>query len=264
MFKKALFTTAAVLGLCLGTAPADAHNALDLKEGYAGYSTPMILSVNHGCHGSPVVGFRIKVPQDVHDAKAAFDPAWDIEYKMRKLEDPIMAHGRPVSEVVDEIIWKNPVKVVPANGWYPFKFRMTLPDEPGKVFHVQNIQRNVSPCAITHAFHGGLVLPPPGIGKRMGIHINVKRIEKSCNIASNTGTPVHDRAEDVEQQPRDRPAPHRTVISCCRVAALLDMAQSRLTCSVLIIQTHHIRRTERWRKQKHLTESGPIGILTGC
>jgi uncharacterized protein YcnI len=139
MFKKALFTTAAVLGLCLGTAPADAHNALDLKEGYAGYSTPMILSVNHGCHGSPVVGFRIKVPQDVHDAKAAFDPAWDIEYKMRKLEDPIMAHGRPVSEVVDEIIWKNPVKVVPANGWYPFKFRMTLPDEPGKVFHVQNI-----------------------------------------------------------------------------------------------------------------------------
>jgi len=139
MFKKALFTTAAVLGLSLGTAPADAHNALDLKEGYAGYSTPMILSVNHGCHGSPVVGFRIKVPQDVHDAKAAFDPAWDIEYKMRKLEDPIMAHGRPVSEVVDEIIWKNPVKVVPANGWYPFKFRMTLPDEPGKVFHVQNI-----------------------------------------------------------------------------------------------------------------------------
>ncbi|MDG2320169.1 MAG: DUF1775 domain-containing protein [Rhodospirillaceae bacterium] len=139
MFKKALFTTAAVLGLCLGTAPADAHNALDLKEGYAGYSTPMILSVNHGCHGSPVVGFRIKVPQDVHDAKAAFDPAWDIKYKMRKLEDPIMAHGRPVSEVVDEIIWENPVKVVPANGWYPFKFRMTLPDEPGKVFHVQNI-----------------------------------------------------------------------------------------------------------------------------
>ena len=75
MFKKALFTTAAVLGLSF-TAPASAHNALDLKEGYAGYSTPMVLSVNHGCHGSPVIGFRIKVPDGVTDAKAAFDPAW--------------------------------------------------------------------------------------------------------------------------------------------------------------------------------------------
>ncbi|MDG2242157.1 MAG: DUF1775 domain-containing protein [Rhodospirillaceae bacterium] len=140
MFKKALYTTAAILGLSLGApAPANAHNALDLKEGYAGYSTPMVLSVNHGCKNSPVIGLRIKVPEGVTDAKAAFDPAWDIEYKMRTLETPIMAHGRQVNEVVGEIIWKNPVKVVPANGWYPFKFRMTLPDEPGKIFHVQNI-----------------------------------------------------------------------------------------------------------------------------
>ena len=56
----------------------------------------------------PVVGLRIKVPDGVTDAKAAFDPAWDIEYKMRKLETPIMAHGREVNEVVGEIIWKNP------------------------------------------------------------------------------------------------------------------------------------------------------------
>ncbi len=137
MFKKVLFTTAAVLGLSM--APANAHNALDLKEGYAGYSTPMILSVNHGCHGSPVVGLRLKVPDGVIDAKAAFDPAWDIEYKMRSLDEPAMFHGRPINEVVDEIIWNNPVKVVPSNGWYPFKFRMTLPDEPGKIFHIQNI-----------------------------------------------------------------------------------------------------------------------------
>lgn len=138
MVKKLLCTTAAVIALGIASS-ASAHNALDLKEGYAGYSTPMILSVNHGCKGSPVVGLRIKVPEGVTDAKAAWDPNWDIEYKMRDLETPIMAHGRQVNEVVDEIVWSNPVKKVPNDGWYPFKFRMTLPDEPGKIFHVQNI-----------------------------------------------------------------------------------------------------------------------------
>lgn len=138
MFKKVLFATVGAVSLGL-SASASAHNALDLKEGYAGYSTPMVLSVNHGCKASPVVGLRLQVPDGVTDAKAAFDPAWDIEYKMRKLDTPIMAHGRQVDEVVGEIIWKNPVKVVPADGWYPFKFRMTLPDEPGKIVHIKNI-----------------------------------------------------------------------------------------------------------------------------
>lgn len=140
MIKNALFATAAIVGLAFGaSAPASAHNALDIKEGYAGYSTPMVLSVNHGCKSSPPIGLRIRVPDGVTDAKAAFDPAWDIEYKMRTLETPIMAHGRSINEVVGEIIWKNPVKAMTASAWYPFKFRMTLPDEPGKVFHVQNI-----------------------------------------------------------------------------------------------------------------------------
>ncbi len=137
MLKKILFSTVAVLGLSM--AQANAHNGLDLKEAYAGYSTPMILSVNHGCKSSPVVGFRLKIPDGVIDGKAAFDPAWDIEYKMRDLDEPAMFHGRPITQVVDEIIWKNPVKTVPADGWYPFKFRFTIPDTPGKVLHIQNI-----------------------------------------------------------------------------------------------------------------------------
>jgi uncharacterized protein YcnI len=138
MLKKSIYTALMVLGVGLAGS-ASAHNGLDLKEGWAGYSTPMVLSVNHGCKASPVVGLRLKVPEGVVDAKAAFDPFWTIEYKMRKLPEPITMHGRPVNEVVDEIVWKDPVKVVPANAWYPFKFRMTLPDEPGKVLHIRNI-----------------------------------------------------------------------------------------------------------------------------
>lgn len=140
MIKKTLLTVAVIASFTInGAEPAKAHNSLNIKEGYAGYSTHMVLSVSHGCHGSPVIGLRIKVPDGITNAKAAFDPAWDIEYKMRTLEEPMMSHGRSINEVVGEIIWKNPLKVVPADAWYPFKFRMTLPDEPGKVFHIQNI-----------------------------------------------------------------------------------------------------------------------------
>ena len=84
MIKTALIATAALTGLALAS-PAFAHNGVDLKEAYAGYSTPMTLSINHGCKASPVTGLRIKVPEGVNDAKAAFDANWTIEYKMRKL-----------------------------------------------------------------------------------------------------------------------------------------------------------------------------------
>ncbi len=139
LFKKVLFTTAAVLSLSIGTAPANAHNGARPQgrlcrvfHAYGSQRQPR-LQKQPGCRTAD------QGPDGVTDAKAAFDPGLGIEYKMRTLETPIMAHGREVNEVVGEIVWKNPVKTVPANGWYPFKFRMTLPDEPGKVFHVQNI-----------------------------------------------------------------------------------------------------------------------------
>lgn len=128
----------ALFGTLLATG-AWAHNGLDIKEGLAGYSTPMVLSVNHGCKSSPVIGLRIQVPAGVTDAKAAFDPFWTIEYKMRKLDKPIEAHGRMIDEVVGEIIWKDPQRPIPADGWYPFKFRMTVPDRPGDIVHIRNI-----------------------------------------------------------------------------------------------------------------------------
>ncbi|MSQ86689.1 MAG: DUF1775 domain-containing protein [Alphaproteobacteria bacterium] len=138
MFKRTLISTAALTGLALAS-PAFAHNGLDLKEAYAGYSTPMTLSVNHGCKASPVTGLRIKVPEGVDDAKAAFDANWTIEYKMRKLAKPIESHGRQKTEVVDEIVWKDSVKKLSVDGWYPFQFRMTMPETPNKVLHIKAI-----------------------------------------------------------------------------------------------------------------------------
>ena len=136
--KHTLFATVAAAALAV-SGPALAHNALNIKEAYAGYSTAMELNVNHGCKGSPVVGLRLRVPDGVTDAKAAFDPNWTIEYKYEDLETPIMAHGRQITQAVSEIVWKDPVKTLPADGWYPFRFRMTVPDTPNEVMHIRNI-----------------------------------------------------------------------------------------------------------------------------
>jgi len=132
-----------VLVFCLGVTvavPAAAHNVASISEGLAGHSTAMALNVNHGCKGSPIVGLRLQVPDGITDAKAAYDPHWTIEYKMRKLDEPIDFHGRMINEVVGEIIWKDPKNgSLPADSWYPFQFRMTLPNEPNRVLHLKNI-----------------------------------------------------------------------------------------------------------------------------
>jgi uncharacterized protein YcnI len=132
-----------VLMVCLGftvAVPATAHNVASISEASAGHLTAMALNVNHGCKRSPIVGLRLQVPDGVTDAKAAYDPEWTIEYKMRKLDEPIDFHGRPITEVVGEIIWKDPKNgSLAANSWYPFQFRMTLPNEPGRVLHLKNI-----------------------------------------------------------------------------------------------------------------------------
>lgn len=138
MLKKLVL--AAIGSLSIGSVnTALAHNGLDLKEAYAGYSTFLTLSVNHGCKGSPITGLRVKVPEGITDARAAFAPGWAIEYKMRDLETPITSHGREITQVVDEIMWTAEGEPLPANSWIPFKFKMTIPDKPGEVLHIQNI-----------------------------------------------------------------------------------------------------------------------------
>ena len=140
MLKKTLLAGVAAIGLSMGmTLPAAAHNVLNVWEGPAGHMFPMLLNVNHGCKGSPVTGARLQIPDGVVDAKAGHLEDWTIEYKRRTLDEPVVLHGRPVSEVVSEITWTKKEGTVPADGWVQFPFRMTLPDEPGTVVHVKNI-----------------------------------------------------------------------------------------------------------------------------
>ncbi|MBM3515539.1 MAG: YcnI family protein [Alphaproteobacteria bacterium] len=136
MFKSAILTGGAVVALA---GVASAHNVLSVNEGPEGFLFPMTLNVNHGCKGAPVIGARLKIPDEIVDAKASDKPGWKVEYKMRKLDKPISQHGREVTEVIDEISWSTAGNPVPPDGWATFEFRVRLPDTPGKVLYFKNI-----------------------------------------------------------------------------------------------------------------------------
>jgi len=119
---------------------ANAHNSLTSFEGYAGYRHETELLITHGCKGSPVNEVRVKIPDYIISASAHHDPDWDVEYQMRKLDEPFRGEGGVmVSEVVDTIIWKNPKASVPNNMYRSFRFRVGLPKEVNKVVHFQSI-----------------------------------------------------------------------------------------------------------------------------
>lgn len=129
---------AAAIGAAFSTG-ATAHNVLSVNEGQAGYLFPMTINVNHGCKGEPVVGVRLKIPESIVDTKASQKAGWNIEYKMRKLDKPITQHGREITEVIDEIYWKDPAQPLATDGWAAFEFRVRLPDTPGEVLYFKNI-----------------------------------------------------------------------------------------------------------------------------
>lgn len=143
-FKSRLLSTLAgaalATGMAMGAATtASAHNVISVSEAPAGHLFPMKLNVNHGCKGSPVVSARLQIPDGIVDAKAIDKVGWNIEYKMKELETPVMLHGREVKEVIGEIKWTKIEGNIPADGWASFEFRGTIPKDVGRVLHFKNI-----------------------------------------------------------------------------------------------------------------------------
>ena len=142
--KTHWMTTLAGAALCAGlsmaaASAASAHNVINVSEAPAGYLFPMVLNVNHGCKGAPVIAARLLIPDGIIDAKAVDKVGWSIEYKMRELDAPVMLHGREIKEVIGEIVWTKASDPVPAEGWAKFEFRGTIPKDVGKIMYFKNI-----------------------------------------------------------------------------------------------------------------------------
>jgi uncharacterized protein YcnI len=135
----------AALGLFASAASAFAHVTIQPKEATAGDYAQMTFSVPHGCEGSATVALRIKVPDGVMSAKPQMKPGWTVEIKTRKLDAPQPAgHGRSVSDVVDEVIWRG--GPLPDNLYDTFGLVVKLPDAAGNLYFpaVQECEKGVT------------------------------------------------------------------------------------------------------------------------
>lgn len=141
MFKKALLTTAALGAVAfLSATAASAHNYMTTLRAPAGYMADMEARVAHGCLAEDVEEVRIKIPEGVYRVTPMHNREWEVETVMRKVNPPVPGDGgRPITTTVDQIIWKNPSKVIPYNRFEGFKFRAKLPDEPGRVLFWQMV-----------------------------------------------------------------------------------------------------------------------------
>lgn len=129
---------AAALALGLAAAPASAHIIIENMQGRAGYNEMLTLIVPHGCGADATTAVRMKVPEEITLVVPHPGDGWDVEIKKRKTDQPVMREGRPITEVVDEIIWSG--NTLPSEELGLFKFMAGLPREPGKVLYFKTIQ----------------------------------------------------------------------------------------------------------------------------
>lgn len=139
-FLGALISSA--VGLFSGTTMA--HNYMVETQAPAGYVHDLALRVPHGCAGSPVQQVRVKIPEGVYRVTVDHREDWEVTMKMRKVDPPVPGDGgRPITETVDEIMWRNAESPLPADRTGEFSFRAKLPDEVGRILYFRTLNKCV-------------------------------------------------------------------------------------------------------------------------
>jgi periplasmic copper chaperone A len=129
----------ALASLTLGAGAASAHVTVQPNEAVAGSYFQMVFVVPHGCDGSATVALRVKVPDGVLSVKPQMKPGWTVEIKKKALDQPqTVAHGKTVSETVDEVSWRG--GPLPDNLYDSFGLMMKLPDTPGQPLYFPVVQ----------------------------------------------------------------------------------------------------------------------------
>jgi uncharacterized protein YcnI len=120
---------------------AVAHNSMTEYYVPAGYMKDLEIRITHGCQGSAVKEFRLKIPEGMMRVSAEHNRDWVIDVKMRKLPQPVPGEGGSMlTETVDEIIWKNPRSVLPASGRFEgFRLRGLVPNTLGKIMFFRSV-----------------------------------------------------------------------------------------------------------------------------
>ncbi len=124
---------AALSGISL---PAAAHVVLEYQVANAGSYYKATFKVGHGCGTSPIKQIVVTIPAGVQGAKPMPKSGWALDIVREKLAQPVMDHGRTVTEDVSRITWtaKTPADYL-QNDWYDeFVLQAKLPGKAGSMY----------------------------------------------------------------------------------------------------------------------------------
>jgi len=97
--------TVTLLGSCLLAASAAAHVSLQQKEAAIDSPYQAVLTVPHGCQGSPTVKVRVRIPEGVADVQVPAMAGWEAQTVESPYAAAVLVDGTELSSGVSEIIW---------------------------------------------------------------------------------------------------------------------------------------------------------------
>jgi periplasmic copper chaperone A len=139
--KKAKIGVVAWL-LLAAPSSAMAHISLEQGEASAGAMYQAVLTVGHGCEGSPTVAIRVRIPDGVVAVVPEPKPGWQLDMKVEAYPAPVQMSDRMLTEGVREIIWSG--GNLPDGQKERFVFSSRLPDgDPGTIVYFPVVQECV-------------------------------------------------------------------------------------------------------------------------
>ena len=138
--KRIFIATVVALtaGSFIGITTAYAHATLAQKKAHAGKRYKGVVTIAHGCAGSPTHTVHIQIPEGVMRTKPMPKPGWTLKTVVKKLDKPYMYHGKPITEDVRELVWTG--GHLPDNFFDEFEFRAIMPKTVGATLYFKTVQ----------------------------------------------------------------------------------------------------------------------------
>ena len=152
-----------IIGACLlspwlFTGAAHAHIVLEQKSAVAGSYYKATFMVGHGCDGSPTTGIDIEMPEPMAVVKPMPKPGWQLETQAAPLVAPLSLHGRPLTETVNRVTWRN--GLLSDSHYDEFVLLLQLPNRSGPLYF-----KVVQQCASGR--NDWVEMPVAGQGRRL-------------------------------------------------------------------------------------------------
>jgi len=113
-----------------------AHVVLEYQVAPAHTSYRATFKVGHGCGDSPTRQVRVAIPAGVTDARPMPKPGWTLETERGPLPQPVVHHGRTLTEGVVRVTWtaRSPADQLAADHYDEFVVAVRTPAQPGPVY----------------------------------------------------------------------------------------------------------------------------------